>query len=37
MTEQVDIVVDWGAVPPPLPGIVSRRVFAENRSCGWRR
>jgi hypothetical protein len=30
MSEQVDIAVDLGAVPPPLPEIVSLREFAEN-------
>lgn len=28
MTEQIDIAVDLGAVPPPLPEIVSLREFA---------
>ena len=30
MSEQVDIAVDLGAVPPPLPQIVSLRDFVET-------
>ncbi len=30
MSDQVDITVDLGAVPPPLPEIVTLRQFAEN-------
>lgn len=30
MNEQVDIAVDLGAVPPPLPEIVTLRQFADN-------
>ena len=28
MSEQIDVAVDLGAIPPPLPGIVTLRQFA---------